>query len=42
MQELAELTIEIEAFGVQTFNMADCYTAMTTALPEYFNFNKGQ
>lgn len=40
MQELAELTIEIEAFGVQTFNMVDCYTAMTTALPEYFNFNK--
>ena len=39
MKEFAELTIEIEAFGVQTFNMSDCYTAMTTALPEHFNFN---
>ncbi len=39
MQELANLRIDVEAFGVQTFNMPDCYTAMTTALPEYFNFN---
>ena len=39
MQELANLRIDVEAFGVQTFNMPDCYTAMTTALPEHFNFN---
>lgn len=37
MQELAELKIDVEAFGVQTFSLEGCYEAMTTALPEYFN-----
>lgn len=39
MQELANLRIDVEAYGVQTFNMSDCFTAMTTALPEHFDFN---
>jgi predicted ribosomally synthesized peptide with SipW-like signal peptide len=39
MQELADLKIDVEAFGVQTFNFDSCFTAMKTALPEYFPFN---
>lgn len=39
MQELAQLTIDVEAFGVQKFNFDTCFDAMTTALPEYFTFN---
>lgn len=39
MQELSQLTIDVEAFGVQTFNLDSCFDAMTSALPKYFKFN---
>ncbi|MBE6779931.1 MAG: hypothetical protein E7545_03020 [Ruminococcaceae bacterium] len=39
MQELSELVLDVEAFGVQKFNFETCFDAMTTALPEYFTFN---
>lgn len=39
MQEFAEFRIDVEAFGVQTFNMESCFYAMITALPEHFEFN---
>ena len=39
MQELKNLVIDVEAFGVQTFNLENCYEAMTKALPKYFTFN---
>ena len=36
MQELVNLEITVQAFAVQTFGFADCYTAMHTAFPEHF------
>ena len=36
MQELAELRITVQAFAVQTFGFADCYTAMTQAFSDHF------
>lgn len=36
MQELAELKIDIQAFGVQMFDLESCYEAMTSAFPTYF------
>lgn len=38
MQELAELKIQVQAFGAQTFGLTSCLEAMTTAFPEHFNF----
>lgn len=39
MQHLANLRIDIEAFGVQTYQLESCFNAMTEAFPEQFNFN---
>ena len=39
MQELRELTIKVEAFGVQTFSLESCFAAMTDAFPTHFDFN---
>jgi hypothetical protein len=39
MQEFAELTIDVQAYGVQLHQLADCFTAMTSAFPEHFPFN---
>ena len=36
MQELGELEITVQAFGVQVFGFASCFEAMTEAFPEYF------
>lgn len=36
MQELRELTIHIQAYGVQTFDLQSCYEAMTKAFPTHF------
>lgn len=38
MKELADLKINVQAFGVQTSQMESCLDAMTTAFPEHFNF----
>ena len=38
MQELKELNICVEAYGVQTFDLTSCYDAMTKAFPEQFSF----
>ena len=37
MRHLAELKIHIQAFGVQTFQLDSCLSAMTEAFPEHFN-----
>lgn len=39
MKELTNFSIDVEAFGVQAFNLDSCFTAMTSALPKYFNFS---
>lgn len=39
MEELRDLKINIQAFGVQTFQMESCLRAMTEAFPDHFNFN---
>lgn len=39
MQELVDLKINVQAFGVQTFQMNDCLHAMVTAFPEHFPFD---
>ncbi len=36
MQELGELQITVQAFGVQTFGFDSCFDAMVEAFPEYF------
>ena len=36
MQELANLEITVQAFAVQTFGFADCYSAMHSAFPDHF------
>lgn len=38
MQELVDLTIRVEAYGVQTFDLPSCFDAMTKAFPEQFPF----
>lgn len=35
---LTDLTIDVEAYAVQTNSFATCYAAMTTAFPTAFNF----
>ena len=37
MQEFRELTIHIQAFGVQVFDLDSCYEAMTKAFSAHFN-----
>ncbi|MBE6943107.1 MAG: hypothetical protein E7453_02440 [Ruminococcaceae bacterium] len=37
MQEFRELTIHIQAFGVQVFDLDSCYEAMTKAFATHFN-----
>ena len=32
-------SIKVEAYATQTNGFADCYTAVTTAFPEAFDFN---
>lgn len=39
MKELAELKIDVQAYGVQTQQLSDCFQAMTMAFPEHFPFN---
>ncbi len=39
MEIMNGATIHVMAFGTQTNGFADCYTAITTAFPEEFNFN---
>ena len=39
MQELAELKIQVQAFGVQTSGLNSCLGAMTAAFPEHFHFS---
>lgn len=39
MQQLSELTIHVQAFGVQLTDMDNCLDAMTTAFPEHFKLN---
>lgn len=39
MQHINNLKINIQAFGVQTFQLESCLQAMTTAFPEYFVFD---
>jgi predicted ribosomally synthesized peptide with SipW-like signal peptide len=39
MQELANLKIHIEAFGVQTMDLDSCLEAMTEAFPEQFDID---
>jgi len=36
MQELSELKIHIQAYGVQVFDLESCYEAMTAAFPTHF------
>ena len=39
MKELVDLKIDIQAYGVQTVQMENCFQAMTEAFPEHFPFN---
>lgn len=39
MQELADFKIDVQAFGVQTFELESCFEAMTKAFPEHFDFD---
>lgn len=39
MQELVDLKIHVQAYGVQTFQMESCLQAMTQAFPEHFPFD---
>lgn len=39
MNELRELKIHVQAYGVQTFQMTDCLQAMTLAFPDQFPFS---
>ena len=39
MQNLMDLKIHVQAFGVQTFQLESCLDAMTAAFPEHFKFN---
>lgn len=39
MDAVADMTIDVQAFAAQANGFADCYTAMTTAFADQFNFN---
>ena len=39
LSNLKDFKITVRAFGVQTKGFADCYSAMTTAFPDYFTLN---
>ena len=39
MAKINGMTIKVEAYATQTNGFADCYTAVTTAFPEAFDFN---
>ncbi len=39
MQELANLKIHVQAFGVQTYQLDSCLQAMVEAFPEHFPFD---
>lgn len=39
MKHLTDLKIHVQAYGVQTFQVDSCLQAMTSAFPDYFNFN---
>lgn len=39
MQELCDLKIQVQAFGVQTQHLGSCFEAMTEAFPDHFNLN---
>ncbi len=38
MEQFRDFTIKIQAFGVQAVGFEDCFTAMTQAFPDHFNF----
>lgn len=40
MQQLSDLTIKVEAFGVQTLDLETCFDAMTKAFPTHFDFDR--
>ena len=39
MQQLAGLTVTVQAFAVQTYGFADCYEAMTKGFVDHFDFD---
>lgn len=39
MQEMAELQIHVQAYGVQLFQLESCLQAMTSAFPDHFAFD---
>ena len=39
MQQLVNLKVHVQAFGVQTFQFESCFDAMTKAFPTYFEFS---
>lgn len=39
MQQLVDLKVHVQAFGVQTFQLESCLDAMTASFPEHFKFN---
>ena len=41
MQELSQLKIHIQAYGVQTSQMNGCLEAMAKAFPTHFPFDTG-
>ena len=40
MQNIADLKIEIQAYGVQTYQLDSCLAAMTKAFPTHFPFQQ--
>ena len=39
LQEMAELQIHVQAYGVQLFQLESCLQAMTSAFPDHFAFD---
>ena len=39
MDHLKDLKIYVQAFGVQTMQLDNCFDAMTAAFPYHFDFN---
>ena len=39
MQELEQLKIHIQAYGVQLYQLSECMEAMVKAFPEHFPFD---
>lgn len=39
MQQLIDLTVHVQAFGVQTLELDNCMDAMVNAFPEHFHLN---